>query len=1085
MSCTTLYQLLIMENFLKRSFYPSVLQMQSKRCYNATGNVLIYVVVLMLIFGVLGVVMVSMFSSSTASTVTRNDTRRAIYMAESGMRYGFSELRKVGLPDDSNDYIINILNNITYTVIGAGSFKINVFTPWVYTYETQSWPTNKPLKLEAPLGSTPVGFIANPTVPFSNIYVVNLEFTGDAPTASGSSAEIDKIVGLIPTFNLDLKDDFSANKSRIGTKEYPDMIGFAVKPTQNWTIADGGNGNLYVAPEALGLFPMFDGAIRIRRNDLFYEQRIFDPINNRVELTNIVTKTSESSLPMDVTTSDFVILSEKNFNVIPTGKSGDVEYGGDYAFGKNISWVPYRILSRRPDITADDLTSNLSEQESTATFFSVDQNLDELYIGGGGSDRFGSAFFNETLAIGGEQDYCQQGACLFALGVRAFFLLEFSGQGEGITFTLTNAATNNETSSGGDFELSELMGYAGDSRTLAGFLATAPEDQGLDPPKIAVEFDTRTNNRIDDPPPDYCVGLNVETNLRNDPLTVNKDAVQYVFWGRENFLDIPCRGNSPLYDDNRHDADGEQPKEEWRFEGASAQYSAWRPAIGPDGTIYVSALDATLYALNKDGSQKWTFNLTDNNEYMPGVDPNTGTIYSDIFGTSLVAINPDGTEKWRFLIVPSSDVGSTPTVGPDGVIYFGTDSSQELIALNPNGTLKWRFATIGAVDNVAALNSDASVVYFVATDRDTLNNDAMLYAVNTADGSFRWQYPLAAENNELTSSPTVDTKGTANPGDDVIYVGDDNNYLYAFRPAARLLDPTAAVPLPLGAGEWRFSTNGEIESSAAVDPNDGTIYIGSDDGNVWAINPNGSEKWRFPTGGEVESTPIIDLDRTIYIGSSDGNVYAINPDGSQKWFFPTGGRVPSSPALGQDGFIHIGSNDSNFYTISQFGDPRNFKDEDKTAGKLLTFEDLSSTTETVEVSDANDWLNGRPGIKGPYAARLEVNRSLSPNADGNYDYELKLWLRQCNNDVTCDNILGTFFQDTRVEYNYSAVPATLPMIQRFSLSPLEQAKFDRFYFGFTGAAGAEALNATISEFQLSFIRPGDPVVTDDSTFWPP
>jgi outer membrane protein assembly factor BamB len=147
------------------------------------------------------------------------------------------------------------------------------------------------------------------------------------------------------------------------------------------------------------------------------------------------------------------------------------------------------------------------------------------------------------------------------------------------------------------------------------------------------------------------------------------------------------------------------------------------------------------------------------------------------------------------------------------------------------------------VDNVPALNSDASVVYFVATDPNTANNDALLYAVNTANGLELWRFPLLAENNELTSSPTVDTKGTANPGDDVIYVGDDDWYVYALRPAARLADPNPVAPFPLGLGEWRFRTNGEIESSAAVDPDDGTIYIGSDDGNVWAINPAFSHRW--------------------------------------------------------------------------------------------------------------------------------------------------------------------------------------------------------------------------------------------------
>ena len=95
---------------------------------NPAGNVLIYVVVLMLIFGVLGVVMVSLFTSTTSSTVTRNDSRRARLMAESGMRYAFSEMREA---DFDLDHMINTLNTITYQVSGRESFKINVFSPWM------------------------------------------------------------------------------------------------------------------------------------------------------------------------------------------------------------------------------------------------------------------------------------------------------------------------------------------------------------------------------------------------------------------------------------------------------------------------------------------------------------------------------------------------------------------------------------------------------------------------------------------------------------------------------------------------------------------------------------------------------------------------------------------------------------------------------------------------------------------------------------------------------------------------------------------------------------------------------------------
>ncbi len=116
-----------MKNLPRKPSYLSFLGLQNRWQSASAGNVLLYVVVLMLIFGVLGVVMVSLFASSTASTVTRNDTRRSIYMAESGMRYAFSELRKA---DFDIDFMIDTLNTTTYTVTDAGSFTINVFSPW-------------------------------------------------------------------------------------------------------------------------------------------------------------------------------------------------------------------------------------------------------------------------------------------------------------------------------------------------------------------------------------------------------------------------------------------------------------------------------------------------------------------------------------------------------------------------------------------------------------------------------------------------------------------------------------------------------------------------------------------------------------------------------------------------------------------------------------------------------------------------------------------------------------------------------------------------------------------------------------------
>ena len=51
-----------------------------------------------------------------------------------------------------------------------------------------------------------------------------------------------------------------------------------------------------------------------------------------------------------------------------------------------------------------------------------------------------------------------------------------------------------------------------------------------------------------------------------------------------------------------------------------------------------------------------------------------------------------------------------------------------------------------------------------------------------------------------------------------------------------------------------YSSNGPIYSSPAI-ANDGTVYIGSNDKKLHAINANGTAKWTFTAGDWIDSTP--------------------------------------------------------------------------------------------------------------------------------------------------------------------------------------------------------------------------------------
>ena len=95
--------------------------------------------------------------------------------------------------------------------------------------------------------------------------------------------------------------------------------------------------------------------------------------------------------------------------------------------------------------------------------------------------------------------------------------------------------------------------------------------------------------------------------------------------------------------------------------------------------------------------------------------------------------------------------------------------------------------------------------------------------------------------------------------------------------------------------------------------------------NTEATNPEltkakataGVKLWEFETGDVVDSSPAIGSDGTVYVGSYDDKLYAINgKSGVKLWEFETGGRVTSSPAIGSDGTVYVGSTDKKVYAIN-------------------------------------------------------------------------------------------------------------------------------------------------------------------------
>jgi eukaryotic-like serine/threonine-protein kinase len=226
--------------------------------------------------------------------------------------------------------------------------------------------------------------------------------------------------------------------------------------------------------------------------------------------------------------------------------------------------------------------------------------------------------------------------------------------------------------------------------------------------------------------------------------------------------------------------------------------------------------------------------------------------------------------------------------------------------------IKWKFKTGGAVISTPAVIDGTA--YFGS-------NDHYLYAVNLADGLQRWKFKTGSR---VTSSPAV--------YDGAVFFASYDGNIYA-------------VDAKSGEQRWKFASEGERRfmgrhlhgadpagesmpdpfdfylSSPAIDAD--TVYVGSGDGNVYALDAqSGTLRWKFRTGNVVHASPAI-ANGMVYIGSWDSYFYALDAkSGQERWRFKTGedheiaNQVGiQSSALIADGTVYFGCRDSNLYAL--------------------------------------------------------------------------------------------------------------------------------------------------------------------------
>ena len=201
---------------------------------------------------------------------------------------------------------------------------------------------------------------------------------------------------------------------------------------------------------------------------------------------------------------------------------------------------------------------------------------------------------------------------------------------------------------------------------------------------------------------------------------------------------------------------------------------------------------------------------------------------------------------------------------------------------------------------------------------------------------------------------------------------------------------------------WTFETGDGIESSPVIG-SDGTIYFGSHDGYLYAVNPDGTQKWKFDAGPPrydarwdvskaIMATPAIAADGTIYIYSSANYLFAVNPDGTEKWkiYMLWGNDFWSSPIIGDNGTIYIGS--ANSQSTDGFDAGLHAINPDGT--EKWRFENTCGVTSAAAIGDDGTiYFGGNINREGEQSGNYGMVYALNPE-DGTeiWNFQIENWM---------------------------------------------------------------------------------------------
>jgi outer membrane protein assembly factor BamB len=265
---------------------------------------------------------------------------------------------------------------------------------------------------------------------------------------------------------------------------------------------------------------------------------------------------------------------------------------------------------------------------------------------------------------------------------------------------------------------------------------------------------------------------------------------------------------------------------------------------------------------------------------------------------SIIAVDAStGNMRWSF--DPQSTIQSGPLLQGD-TVYFSANNEIIYALDTADGSVRWNYQT----DGISSVELVDRGVLYAGTDSSNTSRtpSTNIYAINTADGSLNWQAPIMGAVSAVDGN--------------IVYVNSSKGDLYALSTSD-------------GSQRWAFSTGNLVSFWQTAN---GIAYALSSLPNnfqgssvLYALNTtDGTTRWRYPkddnTSGVIPL--VLSTDILYVVGNDNGGfglntIYALNAsEASERWHNELSVNATIITGFLVDNILYLGANDSTVYALN-------------------------------------------------------------------------------------------------------------------------------------------------------------------------